>query len=239
MIDIEPFLAEAAEQPPCGPNLEYDPAFVALETLAQRKAEQQFGDTVIPAEEPDWRRVRDAAAELLLRSKDLRIAVLLLRAWTNLEGLAGFNAGMDLLRGLVERYWEALLPPLDADEDDDPLFRLNALAPLADADMLPRDLRNAPVLASRAAGPLSLRMLEVSQGRLPPRAGEAALTEAQIQGAIEAALQESAEALAPAAGMLPAIRRLSAALSERVGERAPDVGPLLAAAQALAPLTAA
>lgn len=236
MIDIEAFLAETAEQPPCGPNLEYDPAFIALGTLAQRKAEQQFGNTVIPAEEPDWRRVDEAAQELLQRSKDLRIAILQMRAWTNLEGLAGFNAGLALLTGLIERYWDNLLPPLDADEDNDPLFRLNTLAPLSDPDMLLGDLRAAPILTSRAAGPLSLRDLELHQGRLAPRDGETPLGETQLRGMIEAAVQETPDALAPAARMLPAIRELSNALTQHVGERAPDLSPLLAAAQLIGPL---
>jgi type VI secretion system protein ImpA len=33
---------------PCGENLEYDADFQAMEQAMQGKAEQQFGDTIIP-----------------------------------------------------------------------------------------------------------------------------------------------------------------------------------------------
>ena len=94
MIDIEQLLAETAEEPPCGPNLEYDAAFLELEKSIQGKPEQQFGETVIPAEEPAWGEVQELALSLLQRSKDLRIAIPLTRALVNVEGAAGLNAGL-------------------------------------------------------------------------------------------------------------------------------------------------
>jgi type VI secretion system protein ImpA len=52
-IDTEALLAPVSDDAPSGPDLTYDPDFLALEQAAQDKTEQQFGDTVIPAEEPD------------------------------------------------------------------------------------------------------------------------------------------------------------------------------------------
>ena len=43
MRRISDLIAEA----PAGPDLSYDPEFLALEQAAQGKAEQQFGDTII------------------------------------------------------------------------------------------------------------------------------------------------------------------------------------------------
>ncbi|MBS0553876.1 MAG: type VI secretion system ImpA family N-terminal domain-containing protein, partial [Proteobacteria bacterium] len=88
MIDVESLLQETAEQPPCGPDLEYDAAFRDLEQAAQGKPEQQFGDTFVAAEEPAWGQVREDALALLQRSKDLRIAALLVRALVRTEGFA-------------------------------------------------------------------------------------------------------------------------------------------------------
>jgi type VI secretion system protein ImpA len=82
MANIQDLLTETPAEPPCGPDLTYDNDFQAMESAAQGKAEQQFGETVIPAEPPDWRDVERQASALMLRTKDLRVAVLLCRAWT-------------------------------------------------------------------------------------------------------------------------------------------------------------
>lgn len=50
---VEALQAPISEASPCGDDLEYDPAFTALAAAAQGKPEQQFGDTVIPAVEPE------------------------------------------------------------------------------------------------------------------------------------------------------------------------------------------
>ena len=76
---VDALLTPIGEASPCGDDLEYDADFMALTTAAQGKAEQQFGDTVIPAVEPDWRDVAERADAQLRRSKDVRAAVLLLR----------------------------------------------------------------------------------------------------------------------------------------------------------------
>jgi type VI secretion system protein ImpA len=86
MANIQDLLTETPAEPPCGPDLTYDNDFQAMESAAQGKAEQQFGETVIPAEPPDWRDVERQASALMLRTKDLRVAVLLCRAWTILHG---------------------------------------------------------------------------------------------------------------------------------------------------------
>ena len=56
------WLQAVSADAPCGPNLEYDQEFLALEQAARGKEEQQYGDTVIPAEEPDWVDVIDKAS---------------------------------------------------------------------------------------------------------------------------------------------------------------------------------
>ena len=41
MIDLDQLLAEASDSPPCGPDLEYDPAFLELEQ-AYRDAKRAY-----------------------------------------------------------------------------------------------------------------------------------------------------------------------------------------------------
>lgn len=148
MIELDEFLREVSEEPPCGPDLTYDADFLALENAARGKNEQQFGDTVIPAEPPDWREVEKRASALLTRSKDIRIAVALCRAWVNVKGLPGLAAGIGLVCGLLERYWEAVHPVA---EDGDYFMRMNAVSSLNEVTGLLRDLRQVDFLRSSAA----------------------------------------------------------------------------------------
>jgi type VI secretion system protein ImpA len=138
MANIQDLLTETPAEPPCGPDLTYDNDFQAMESAAQGKAEQQFGETVIPAEPPDWRDVERQASALMLRTKDLRVAVLLCRAWT-------------------------ILP----EDGDDYFMRMNALGTLSDVTGFLRDLRNADFLRG-ALGQISVRDAEtLAKGNVP------------------------------------------------------------------------
>lgn len=157
MTHIDEFLAEVASEPPCGPDLTYDADFLALENAARGKNEQQFGNTVIPAEPPEWREVEKRASALLSRSKDIRVAVALCRAWVNLKGLPGLAAGVSLVSGLLERHWEHVHPLA---EDGDYFMRMNAVSSLNELAGLIRDLRQADFLRSSSAGVVSVRDAE-------------------------------------------------------------------------------
>ncbi|WP_326535483.1 type VI secretion system protein TssA [Pseudorhodoferax sp.] len=161
----EALLHDAPDAPPCGPDLTYAADFLALEHVARGKAEQQYGDTLIPAEPPDWREVERLATLLLGRTKDLRIAVQLCRAWTRLRGLPGLAGGLLLVAELLQRHGDALHP---LPEDGDDFMRANALAALDDAGGLVRDLRDADFLRS------SLAELAVREAEAIVRGGVAA-----------------------------------------------------------------
>ena len=57
MTDFDRFAEPIDGESPCGPDCEYDNDFLALSQAVVGKPEQQFGDTVIPAVDPDWRQV--------------------------------------------------------------------------------------------------------------------------------------------------------------------------------------
>ena len=210
-------LAPVSDALPCGEDLEYDAAFSALEVAARFKAEQQFGDSVIAAVEPDWRAVADQAVELLRRTKDVRVAILLLRACTRLQGLAGFSMGLQLLTSLLDTYWDTIHPQLDADDAHDPTMRLNAIAPLSDADMALRDLHDARVGTARSLGALTVRDIEVAFGRLSPKDGQSPYTTTQIEGAISEIRTGDPQSLTYGAGLGDQVDRLKALLDNRVG----------------------
>ena len=79
-MNIDALLTPVSSEQPCGENLEYDADYMAMEQACAGKAEQQFGDTIIPAEPADWNKVEQLALSLLERSKDLRVMLALTRA---------------------------------------------------------------------------------------------------------------------------------------------------------------
>lgn len=210
---VEALRAPVSDASPCGEDLEYDADFIALESAAQGKPEQQFGDTVIPAVEPEWPQVSTQAQALLRRSKDVRPAVLLLRAATRLQGLLGFTLGLQLLTELTDTFWRDLHPALDADDDNDPTMRLNALAALSDETLLVRDLLDARIGVARSVGPLRVRDVAVARNAMPP--ADNSYSSAQVEGALGEIAAEHPEVLSQMQAVAPAVMRLQALLIER------------------------
>jgi type VI secretion system protein ImpA len=171
MVDLETFLLEAKEEPPCGPNLEHDLSFFDLEVAARGKPEQRIGDVVKAGEDPDWPKVIELAQGLLLRSKDVRVAVYLTRGLTRTEGIPGLARGLRLIHGLLDRYWDGVHPVLEVDQGNDPTERLNALAPLTDPETVIKDLRDVYLVNSREHLQLQARDVEMALGRLAPPRG--------------------------------------------------------------------
>ena len=231
MLDVGTVLAETRELPPCGPNLEHDLSFFELEEAARGKAEQRTGDHVKPAEDPNWPKVIDRAQAVLNRSKDLRVAVHLTRALTCTEGIPGLATGLSLVHGLLERYWEGIHPVLEADHNNDPTERLNAIAPLVDPEVIVKDLRDCYLVNTREQGQLRAREIEVSLGRLAPSrtADPGALKPiGQLHAQIAAAYASDRSvpsAVREAYDRAVAIQTL---LNERLGaSRALDLAPLV------------
>ncbi|MCY2996117.1 MAG: type VI secretion system protein TssA [Planctomycetota bacterium] len=168
VIDVDELLLEVAADAPCGENLEYDADYGELERAAQGKPEQQFGETVIPGEDPDWAAVRRQALALLQRSKDLRIAVTLTRALVRTDGFLGLGASLALIRGYVERYWDSFHPRLDPDDDHDPTLRVNTLCALCNVQSFLLPLQHAPLVNSAKVGRFGLYELAIAKGELPP-----------------------------------------------------------------------
>ena len=223
-LDIESLLAPLAGDAPCGVNLEYDPAFQTLQEAASGKPERQYGSTIIAAEPPDWPAVREQALALAARTRDLRVAVWLARGAARVDGLAGAVQGLQLLRGLLERYWETVHPRLDPEDGNDPTARLNALSALSHDDGL-ADLRAAGL--TRARGAVTVRDIELAFGRVEALAGESAPTEAGVTPAVAAAQAQSPALVAAMAGGLEAALGIAKLLETQLGAaQAPDLAPL-------------
>jgi len=127
---IENLLLPTAKEPPCGSDLSNDPSFDELAAIAKGKPEVELGEIKKPAEPPDWRELRGKSEEFLGRSKHLRVAVMYCCSLLKTDGLAGFTDGLQLIQGLLEKYWTELYPRLDPEDNNDPTQRLNILGAL-------------------------------------------------------------------------------------------------------------
>lgn len=216
-------LAPIDDASPSGPDLEYDADFLALELAAAGRPERQSGDARLPAQDPDWKAVQELGAGLLARSKDLRVAVQMARAGAAIDGLPGLLEGWRLVRGLLEAFWPDVHPQLDADDDDDPTMRLNAIAALAHPDTGGRALRYATWLQVRGAR-VTVRQALAGLGL------EAALPDGQpspdeIDGMVRAAAENGTGNLAREA--LAELRAIGAAIERELGASSvPDFAEL-------------
>jgi type VI secretion system protein ImpA len=198
IVDIDALLQEVDPASPSGPNLEYDPEFLELEQAILGKPEVQYGDTVTPAVPPEWKVVKRLSSDLLARSRDLRLAVSLLRSALALHGIAGCADGLRLIEQLLEQRWDSVHPQLDPDDGDDPTLRINSLAVLADAGTFLRELKEASLIMLPGLGPLSIRTLEIASGELTPPEGEAKVEASSIQAALSDTGLDREQALADA-----------------------------------------
>ena len=222
-LDLESLLAPLPGDAPCGANLEYDPAFQALEEAAAGKPERQY-DKVYPAEPPDWPAVRELALGLAARTRDLRVAVWLARSGARVEGFGAALQGLQLLHGLIERHWDHVHPLLDVNDANDPTARLTALAPLThDAGLA--DLRAAGLTSTR--GSITVRDLELAFGNAEPRPGESAPTRDGATPAVAAAQAQFADLGAQMAQGSDLVLAIEKALDAKLGAaHSPDLAPL-------------
>ena len=226
--EVEQLLAPIGGESATGSNLEYDPAFSELERAAAGKEERYSGGELIPAEEPDWRSVRALASGLLGRTKDLRVAMQFAKAETALNGLEGLQAGTRILRGLLEHYWDGIHPQLEADEGNDPVFRLNALAPLNDPAGLLGLLRKIPLVEARSVGRFTFRDLDIAEERASAAENAPVPTLDLLKAALRESGSETAEArLALLQKAREDLRAIEGVFRDRaVGGQSPDIAAL-------------
>lgn len=227
---IEPLaLPDITDAPPAGPDLEYDPDFLAMKQAAAGSAESQFGDTVEGAVAADWKEVISKAMDLLGRSRDLRVMVMLASAHVNMKNLPGFASTLMTIRQHIETTWTEVHPLLDPEEPEDTQVRSNALLDLKDARRMLRPLREVPLaVPPRGQSPVTWRDIAVASGAMEAEPGREKLSVAEIRGGFAATeparLLAVGEALDVIAAELVAIPRAFDAHAG-VGQ-GPDFDPL-------------
>src|ERR1700676_5367179 len=122
-FDLAALLAPAPGDAPAGADLRADSSPQSLyfrlrdaraEARAAERAMESDDPTSVPP--PQWRTIRDLAIEAIAGySKDLEVAAWLTEALVRGDGLVGFSAGVRLMHGLVEGFWDDLFPLPDED----------------------------------------------------------------------------------------------------------------------------
>lgn len=228
LYDLSHLALPVDDQQPCGPDYEYESSLLALSQAVAGKPEQQFGDTVIPAVEPDWRDVEQKAFDLLGKTKDLRVVAWLTQAATRLHGVPGFAAGVQLMNLLCERYWDAVHPRLVIEGDDDPYLRIGALASLsggggsyAESSPILKALRDAPI-TDRG---VTLKIREVEQAVASD--ASASYSDAQVVSILKDAIAQGAEPVAAFEQAVTSFGALSAQVQAQMsGTDRPDFSEL-------------
>ncbi|MGC1409110.1 MAG: type VI secretion system protein TssA [Acetobacteraceae bacterium] len=168
-----------------GPNLELAPEFGALERAAQGKPEQQYGDTIIAAADPDWKDLEEQALELLDRTRDLRVLTHLAVARLHLAGFADFTGMLSSIRELLTAAWQEVHPQLDPEDNNDPTLRANALLRLAHPSFVLRHIRDLPLANSPRLGRFSWRDIALATGVLEAEPDQERPSEAMIRSAFQ------------------------------------------------------
>lgn len=182
----EALLEPISPESPCGEDLE------DTQLLASFDAFRLFGQsTPLPAE-TDFREIRDKSAEALGKSKDLRILGHLGCAVLRTDGLEAFSQVVAAASSWLDTWWDQVFPRVD----EDAVLRSNALSAFADRMAIVDGFRRVSLLAHRQLGTLSVRDIEIANGRLPKPEGDAAQPdEAYVNAMLSASSMEELERL--------------------------------------------
>ncbi|EDT05527.1 ImpA family type VI secretion system protein [Burkholderia ambifaria] len=174
------WLAPVSNSMPCGPDLEYDHDFVVLFASAAPRQDVQYGAFVGAPDPVNWSEIERDCQRLMLRTKDIRVAVLYTRSRTRLAGAAGLADGTGLLAAWLDAFAEQVHPQPDVDGAHDAAreMRMNAIQALADPDGLLADVREIVLSKSTLA---RLQVRDVERAFAHPRPADALAPESVTQ----------------------------------------------------------
>lgn len=99
---------------PSGKNLRYDPILDKMKEARREEEVLPQGEWTCEVKKADYPQVIKLAADALAtKSKDLQIAAWLTEALVARDRIAGLREGLDLIRGLLENFWESLYPEIE------------------------------------------------------------------------------------------------------------------------------
>lgn len=229
-FDLERLLAPIGGDNPAGadPRADYSatsPYNRLRDARSEARAAERAMDAAAeePTVPPQWRTIRDLADTLLAESaKDLEVAAWYTEALLRSHGFAGLAAGLRLMGGLVEGFWDGLYPLPDEDGMATKVAPVTGLNGEGGDGALTQPIRKTTLFRTPEGTPLALWQIEqadaleaMDDARKEARIAAGALTREAVMKsaavvparhwmALAADLREAAEAWAALAATLDA-----------------------------------
>jgi len=113
-IDIDAILAVIPGENPSGQDLRYNQIYEDIKEAKRFDDPLDQGEWKRELKTADWDKVVALCTNALSqRTKDLQVAVWLNESLIILEGFEGLAAGLKIITGLMERYWDSLYPEIE------------------------------------------------------------------------------------------------------------------------------
>src|SRR5688500_14584618 len=218
---LEALLAPVPGDNPAGRDLRYDPRYDQVKEARREDLELPPGGLATDRKLADWAQAAKLAGTLLEKeSKDLQLAAWLAESLLRRDGLPGLGTGLEVMRGILDRYWESAYPEWD---EEDPEMRAGPL------DWVGSRL-DVPVRQS-AIAPGGVTLLDYAVSRTVPSEAEAeankdkrtAREEALAEGKTPPEEVDRAVAAAPKAFYKTLVAEADAAIAALAGlERVAD-----------------
>ncbi|MFB3829130.1 MAG: type VI secretion system protein TssA [Bryobacteraceae bacterium] len=129
---------------PSGENLRYAPVYDKIKEARREDEDVPQGEWATARKVADWPLVVKLASEAIAtKSKDLQLAAWLTEALLRREGVAGLKDGLELIRAMLEQFWDTLYPEL---EDGDAELRATPLDWIG--SRLEQPIKNSPLTRS-------------------------------------------------------------------------------------------
>ena len=163
---------------PCGPSLDYDPAYVLVMAGLSPRVDAQYGSFVETPGTRDWSGIAQDCESLLYRTRDISILVGWCRARLALARAPGLKTALGSIRAVIELWPDDVHPQLHLDGVPEPTVRANAIAALADPEGLLGEIGDVVVMAGTAT---RLTVRDIERALTKSRAPDAALPEFVVQ----------------------------------------------------------
>lgn len=202
---------------------------------AERAMDATPEETAVP---PQWRTIEDLAAKALeSQSKDLEVAAWYTEALLRHHGFDGLAAGVKVMHGLVEAFWDSIFPRPDEDGLETTVAGVAGLNGVGGDGTLAQPIRKVALFRDVQGRPIALWQIEQADAlqSLEPDRREARIA----AGALSLDMVEKSAAQMPRehwAKLIPAVREALAAwqaLGEALDAKAGSAAPPTSAVRGL------
>jgi len=233
-IDIPALLLPISDESPGGIDIRYHPVNEKIKEARRQEENISQGVWKHEVKAANFPLALKLCAEVLTKqSKDLQVAAWMTEALANLEGLSGLRQGLELVRGLLDNFWDSVYPQIEDGELD-----LRAMPLSWIGSQLGPTVRSAPILkggcnwynhrasktipteeqAQSDPEKMTARQEALAEGEISPEDFDKAF-ESTSFAALKATYEEFA-------GLNEYLESLNQLCQENFSDQSPDFGPL-------------